>query len=122
MLPYMILTSDTGWYPSVLDSTKSEDNAWFITVFDSSKLESHGPFDMLGDYVDRTIVQYTELYCSYYNNNDGYYNFTINSYVLNAANFQDKDHNLLLSSLFKIPEHGVQHKERDYNSLRPLFC
>ena len=57
----VILASNTDWDLSVLDSTEDQDDAWFNTVPDSSKLEPHGPFDMNGDYVDRTIVQDTEL-------------------------------------------------------------
>ena len=58
---HVILTSDTDWDPSVLDSTEFEDDAWFDTVLDESKLESHGPFEIQGDYVERTIVQDTEI-------------------------------------------------------------
>ena len=58
----VILASNTDWDLSVLDSTEDQDDAWFNTVPDSSKLEPHGHFDMHGDYVDRTIVQDTELY------------------------------------------------------------
>ena len=61
-LPHVVLTSDTDFYTSVIDSTKYEYDEWFDTVFYSSKLESDGPFNMNGDYVDRTIVQDTELY------------------------------------------------------------
>ena len=61
-LSYVILTSDKDWDPSVIDTTKEKYDEWFDTVLDPSKLESHGPFDMHGDYVDRTIIQDNELY------------------------------------------------------------
>ena len=62
ILPHVIITSDTGRDPSVTDSTKSEYDAWFNNVPGSSKLESRRSFDIHGDFVDRDIVQYTELY------------------------------------------------------------
>ena len=61
-LPHVIITSDTDWYPSVLDYTEAEDYESFDTILDSSKSESRGLFDMHGDYVDHNIVQYIELW------------------------------------------------------------
>ena len=60
-LTHVILTSDTDWDPSIIDSTESKDDAWFDTVSDPPNIGSLGIFDMHGDYVDRTIVQDNEL-------------------------------------------------------------
>ena len=60
-LPHIIPTSDTDWDTSVIDSTKAEVGSWFDTALYSSKLESHGTFDMHGEYINLSIVQYTEI-------------------------------------------------------------
>ena len=61
-LPNVILNSDTYWDPIVIYSTKAEDDVWLDNISDSPKLELHGSFDMHRDYVDRNIVQGTEIY------------------------------------------------------------
>ena len=108
-------------YPSVIDYTKVEDDAWFSIVSDSSTLEYHWPFHIHGEYVDRNIVQDTELY--YFDNNtyDEEHDFTIESCVYYAATVQYHERNILLSMLVQISKRDVQPEEGDYNSLCPLF-
>ena len=76
-LPHVILTSDTEWDPSVLDSTKVEDDAWFDDVSDSSTLESHGTFNMHRNYFGRNIFQCTELYQFGATSHDEYFDFIL---------------------------------------------
>ena len=61
-LPRISLTSYNDWYPSVIDSTEAKDDLWFDKISYEPKLEPHGSFDMHGDYIDRTIVQDTQIY------------------------------------------------------------
>ena len=75
---------------------------------------------MNGEHVDLNIVQYTQIYYFDDNNYDEYYDFTIDSCVYHEATLQYHGNNILPSVLVQISEHGVQHRERDYNSLRPL--
>ena len=88
-LPNVILTSYTDWYPSDTDYTKTKDDAYFGTVFYPSKLESHGPFDMYGDYADKTIAQDSDCCLFDVNTYDEYYDFTIYIYACHEATLQD---------------------------------
>ena len=76
---------------------------------------------MHGEYFDRTIVQYNDLYHFDYITYGEYYDFTTGSCVSHTGTLQDHEHNLLPYKHVKISECGVQPKERGYYSLRPLF-
>ena len=61
-LPHHVITLDTDQYPSFIDYAEAEDDECFDTILDKSKIESNGTFDAHVDYVDRTLVQYTNIY------------------------------------------------------------
>ena len=76
---------------------------------------------MHGDFVDQTIVQYTELY--YFDDNTQVedYEFTIDSCVRHVTTLQAHTYNLLPSKIIQISKCDVKPKKYDYNSLHPLF-
>ena len=76
---------------------------------------------MHGEYVDHTIVQYTDIYYSDANTYDEDYELTIDSCVRHSVTIQAHEKNLIPYGLVQITEHDVQPKEHDYNSLHPLF-
>ena len=132
-LPHVVWTSDTDWDPAVLDQTLSNLETWYDTVSDLEEHIIHSPFDEFGNFKEREaelhFFDVGEIPAS-----DDYGEpppdlediIDAASGVIFAHELQ-RDSNPPPSTSDqnpKSPEHRpitVNHKHRDYESLRPFF-